>query len=682
MADIQSKILGKYGIDIAQENIFKLYKLESADISPQELETKIQETRKRWETSVNGANEKNAQRDRARLEKADQYERVLKDAKLREQVSAYYNNPKSAEEAGNSSGSTEFAKEYFALIGTTKKIKRADVDFFFNYYSSERKNRKAITEMLEKDFKVKGISKKEAAGDEDEEEFTGKKKDNNSPLIVNLFQEATILKIKKAVEHYEKAQGSEELCTRYPKLREGLYEFLELENTDNAESFSKLTFDKGQEVYAVRQEKGMEYVPLVDLFNTLKEVGTYQDVVDNFSEFKLLLKYPKLTPYMFAFVEVKPSTVKGIVKVANRDYAFRDDTDFILNYYRLIYDNFGINNRGIHSIVQKAEKKAKQNKILNEIDEKLGRTKKKRNYSIGIELIHWLVYWPIFMTYFVFEAAKVVFTKLQGLVIPTFVAFFILCNWMFPKFLDIDNMLVFRKIIFKDQWYPFLDDFVGIVPGNGLETILFSLFAIVFLSAIYIGPSVLAAMAVSEFADDFNKRFDWFGYERTFQNILQRLKKKTEEQYASQKGLFVRNKVPKIITNILCVVLILVMVWVTPGIMEKLSEATGYGQDETVQEAFAENGSGKEAESAEAEETESSAKPQGGIMRINAEAANIRSGPGTEYDIVAGAALGDSFVATGNQENASNGRIWYEIYLDDEMTKTGWASEKVIESQN
>lgn len=154
MADIQSKILGKYGIDIAQENIFKLYKLESADISPQELETKIQETRKRWETSVNGANEKNAQRDRARLEKADQYERILKDAKLREQVFAYYNNPKSAEEAGNSSGSTEFAKEYFALIGTTKKIKRADVDFFFNYYSSERKNRKAITEMLEKDFKV------------------------------------------------------------------------------------------------------------------------------------------------------------------------------------------------------------------------------------------------------------------------------------------------------------------------------------------------------------------------------------------------------------------------------------------------------------------------------------------------------------------------------------------------
>ncbi len=49
MADIQSKILSQYGIDIASENIFKLYRLESASISPEELEAKIQDTRKRCE---------------------------------------------------------------------------------------------------------------------------------------------------------------------------------------------------------------------------------------------------------------------------------------------------------------------------------------------------------------------------------------------------------------------------------------------------------------------------------------------------------------------------------------------------------------------------------------------------------------------------------------------------------
>lgn len=678
MADIQSKILSKYEIDIARENIFKLYKLEDADLSSQELEMKIQDTRKRWETSVNGANEKNAERDRARLAKADQYEAILRDAKLRAQVFNYYKNPAGAESTGGSPGSTEFAREYFELVSTTKKIKKADVDFFFNYYQSERKNRKAIIEMLEKDFKVKGIGRKDAPEEEKEEEFTGKKKDSSSPLIVNLFQEATILKIRKAVEHYEKAQGSSELCMSYPKLREGLYDFLEIQNVNDAEGFSSLMFKKGQEIYAVRQEKGTEYVPLVDLFNTLKEVGTYQDVVDNISEFKLLLKYPNLTPYMFSFVEMKPNTIKGMVKVANRDYAFRDETDFILNYYKPIYDNFGINNRGINALIRKAEKKAKQNKILNEIDEKLGRKKKKRSTSIGIEVIHWLVYWPIFMTYFVFEAAKVVFTKLQGLVLPAFVAFFVLCNWLFPKVFEIENMLVLRKIVFKDQWTPFLDDFMGAVPRNGFETILLSLFAIVFLLAIYVVPPLLAAKAVAEFADDFNKRFDWVGYERTFQNILQRLRRKTEEQYAAQKGAFVRKKIPKVLTNVLCTVFVFVLVLIMPHIMGKLSEVTGYGQEETAQVSADQEAP---TETQEPEEEETVQKPVGGIMVISVDAANIRSGPGTDYDVMAAAKLGDMFTATGNQETASNDRIWYEIYLDEGMVQTGWASEKVIEFQ-
>ncbi len=124
MADIQSKILNKYKIDIAQENIFKLYKIDSADISSQDLERKIQETRKRWTTSINGANEKNAERDRARLEKADKYEAILKDDKLRKEVFHFYNKPagsSAGEGTGSVDGATGFAKEYFELVATTKK---------------------------------------------------------------------------------------------------------------------------------------------------------------------------------------------------------------------------------------------------------------------------------------------------------------------------------------------------------------------------------------------------------------------------------------------------------------------------------------------------------------------------------------------------------------------------------
>ena len=71
----------------------------------------------------------------------------------------------------------------------------------------------------------------------------------------------------------------------------------------------------------------------------------------------------------------------------------------------------------------------------------------------------------------------------------------------------------------------------------------------------------------------------------------------------------------------------------------------------------------------------------GETMEITVESANIRSGPGTDNDIVTTAKKGDTFVATGNEKQAFDGSTWYEIYLDDDMTETGWASEKVISYQ-
>lgn len=578
MADIRSEILGKYNIDIAQENIFKLYKIDGIDISSQDLETKIQETRKRWETSINGANEKNAKRDRIRLNKADQYESILKNVQLREKAYHYYNNPAGGEAsgAGSLTGSAEFAKEYFELIATSKKIKKTDVDFFFQYYKAERKNRKEIEEMLKKDFKVAGLGKEGTYADEDEETSEGKKKDNSSPVIVNLFKDTTVLRIREAFDLYEKAGKSGELCRRYPRLGEGLYEFLEMKEMNNAEDFAGVMTERGKEVYGLRQDKGEAFIPLVDLFNKLKAIGGYQDVADNFPEFKLLLKYPALTPYMFSFVKMKKNTLKGIIRVANRDYVFRDETDFILNYYQPIHDNFGISNDGIDSIIRKAEKKAKQNKVLNEIDEKLGR-KKKRKLSVGAEIIHWLVYWPIFAVYFVFEAAKTIFTRLNKLIIPIFIAVFCLSNWLFPKIFGIENLFVLRKIIFKAQWLQFLYDFAGEFDESWYGLIIFSVAAIIFLLAVYVLPALFASLFVAEFADDFNKRYDWVGYERTFQNILQILRKKTEAQYLAGKEAFVKSRAPKIIINIICLVSLFAMIHFAPIGMSKLSEITGYG---------------------------------------------------------------------------------------------------------
>lgn len=675
MADIQSKILSKYGIDIAQENIFKLYKIDSADISPQDLEAKIQDTRKRWNSSINGANEKNAERDRTRLEKADKYEAILKDAKLRKEVYIFYNKPSNPTGGGAApgGGSTNFAKEYFELVATTKKIKKADVDFFFKYYQSERKNKKAILEMLSKELKVAGLGKEGKYADEgDTTDEEGKKKDDSSPLIVNLFQEATVLKIRRAVEKFEEAAQSNELCQRYPEIRNGLYSFLEIKDVENAEQFKNIMTAKGKEVYAVRQERGAEYVPLVDLFNILQSISDYQDVVDNIPEFKLLLKYPNLTPYMFAFVEMKPSTVKGLVDVANRDYAFRDDTDFILNYYKPIHDNFGISDSGIGAILRKAEKKAKQNKVLNDIDEKLGRNKNKRKISLGAEIIHWLVYWPIFSVYFVFEVAKAIFTELHRFAIPVFIILFGLESWLLPK-LGIDNLLILRKVFFKNEWLSYLDSFWGETGINLVENILLSLIIVIILLIVYVVPPLFVSLFIAEFADDFNKRFDWVGIERTFQQIFQILRKKTEDQYLAQKKLFVRRKIGKVIINIVSLAVLVAIIIASPIAFRNLSETTGYFQKEETVEYVSDSISEAAKEDDE--------KPIGQTMVITESSANIRSGPSTDYDVVVTASKGDTFVSTGNQETASNGRIWYEVYLDEDMNQTGWASQKIIDFQ-
>lgn len=694
MADIQSEILKRYNIDIAQENIFKLYKIDSADISPQALESKIQETRKKWTASINGANEKNAERDRKRLEKADRYEAILKDNKLRKEVFDFYNKP-NGRDSGSASpggGSTDFAREYFELVKTTKKIKKVDVDFFFKYYQSEKKNKKAILEMLSKEMKILGLSKEGKNADEtDTADEEGKKKDDASQLVVHLFQEATILNIRKAIDFFEKASQSNELCQRYPALKDSFFEFLEVNDVKDAKQFTESMSAKSKEVYAIRQERGQEYVPLVDMFNTLKAIGDYQDVVDNFPEFKLLLKFPDLTPYMFAFVEMKPATVEGIVKVANKYYSFRDDTDFILNYYKPVHDHFGISDGGIGSILRKAEKKAKQNKVLNAVDKKLGRNKNRRKISVGAEIIHWLVYWPIFAVYLVFEAAKAIFTKLNKLVIPVFVILFGLENWLLPKLGVLPyNLLVLRKVFFKNQWLSCLEDFMGSYEYNTLDMIVASFAVIWILSAVYILPPLFGSQFVKAFADDFNKRFDWIGIERTFKQIFSFLREKTEYQYTTQKKLFVKNKVPKIIINLISLAILAGIIIFAPTGLRKLSEATGYFQKEdTYQETYSDYSSEDGYDSDEysnddgvdSDNHSEENLPVGDTMVITAGSANIRSGPSTDYDVVTTASKGTAFVATGEQETASNGGIWYEIYIDDEMTQTGWASQKVVDFQ-
>lgn len=550
MADIKEKIKTRFGIDIAAENIFKLYKIDSADISPAELETKIADTRKRWNISINGANEKFAARDKARLEKADSYEAILRDPKARQEVFAFCTNPTGSgtgAAAASDDGHVGFAREYFKLVATTKRIKKSDVDFFFKYYQSERKHKKAILEMLSGEMKVSGLGKEGSYKDEDGTEEEGKKK--KGPIIVNLFQEATVLKIQRALEKYTEAAASNELCARYPKLRESFYNFLEIDKISDAAGFLELVSQKGREAFSVRQEKGAAYVPVVDLFNILQSIAGNSDVVDNFGEFKLLLKYPNLTPYMFAFVDMKPNTLKGMTDIANKDYSFRNEADFIVTYYKPVHDNFGITDSSIRPIIRKAERKAAQNRILNGIDKKLGRDG-TRKLPFVAELIHFFAYWPVFLAYFLFEIARVVFTKIRLLSIPVSALVFLYLNWIVPKTSNTENLLVLHKIFLGTPWLEYLRDTFGSSSiNNWLDIILLSLVSIVMLLMVYVLPALFTYFFISNFSDDFNKRFDWIGIKRTFKQILLTLRKGSFDQYKNDRKLFVKRKVSKIVIN-------------------------------------------------------------------------------------------------------------------------------------
>lgn len=691
MADIQEKILSKYEIDIAKDNIFKLYKIEKADISQQEVQTAIDATRKRWNQGINGANEKIAERDRARLANADKYEAILTDDRLRKEVFDFYNNG-GKEEAQKQSGAPleglGFAREYFTLLRTSKKIRREDVAFFFKYYQSEGKNKKAILEMLDKDFKVKALGKEDKYANEGgDDEIEGKEKDETSPLIVNLFQEATVLKIRKCSELLEKAAQNSDICSRFPSVREGLYEYLELNDIETIDQFKEYVTTKGQEIFQIRQEDKPEYIPLVDLFNTLKTLSGYSDVVDNMKEFKLLLQYPNLSSYMYSFKEMKPETMKGIINIANRDYRFRDDSDFITKYYIPIHDNFGITNSGIGALLKKAEKKAKANKILDKIDEKTGRNK-RRKISIGAEIVHWLVYLPIYIVYLVFEVFKAVFTELYRFAIPIFVILFIGSNIVFPWIFETKNLLYLRKIFFKNEWLAYLEEFSGKAMLNAFEAVIMSLIVIILLLMLYILPALFASYFIFSAAEDLNKRFDWIGYERTFKNIFEMLRTKTEDHYISNKKIYFKSRIPKIIINAACFLMLFALIFFVPRGFKAFSDKTGYFKKESTVEKSAKDvdalyeeweENNKIAREEHEKKLEQMSKKD--YVTITVSEANLYNGSGhKDNDIVATAKRGEMFVMTGNNGKSTDGdgRTWYEIYLDDNKVETAWVSGNAV----
>ena len=81
---------------------------------------------------------------------------------------------------------------------------------------------------------------------------------------------------------------------------------------------------------------------------------------------------------------------------------------------------------------------------------------------------------------------------------------------------------------------------------------------VVFLFIIYVLPALAGAFFVTQFSNDFNKRFDWIGIERTFKNVFEMLKRKVESGYKEYKNLYVKSKIPHMILNVINLLILII----------------------------------------------------------------------------------------------------------------------------
>lgn len=541
MADIVDVLRSKYDIDIKKDNIIKLYKIDSADISPADLEAKIADRRKKWNQSINGANEVFAARDKAYLEKADRFEAILRDDKLRKELFDFHKGKKSAESVDVSG----LVKKYFGLINATTKIGKSEIEFFLKYFPDEKKNKKSILEFLKKEYKVivAGVGGKDTEDEKDNaaEAEEGKKKKSN--IIVNLFSEKTLIKLRKCELDFKAAAESEQVANRYPEVRKSLYEYLEIGKFKKIEEFQKYVAEKRTEIFNVRNDFGSDYIPLVDLYNGLSSVIENEDIRDNFAEFKLLVMYPVLTPYMYEIGEIKKDSLDDLYNIAAEEYSFRSVSDFLVSYFNVVYDNFGIYEDSIKKIMANAEKQAGKEKALNAISAFLGTTKGKK-LPAKLRLVYVLSYWPIHVLAFVFRLGKFFVEKLRYIGIGLGVIISLACIFG-GKGMYGDANLFTNGL----PWGEYLKALNGLESTNFFLQFFSSIEAIIKIVFMYFSMGGIVAFFFWKLAANLRKRMDLKGIERSFGAIIDNAKKRIIEQDEDNPDSLMNKKMPLIITN-------------------------------------------------------------------------------------------------------------------------------------
>lgn len=555
--NIKNTILGLYHIDIDEVNLIKLYQIKDPNISSDELEKKIQQARKRWSQGANSPDDAVAARDKARLAQADTYEKILRNKKYLSELYEYHKKGGPSDAA-----SSKFAKDFFtSLKGVNKNISQKDFNFFMQYFREERKNEKSILEMLKSEFRA--ITLMPCSFNDDEE---GQSQKNSTPGVVQTrFHKDTLCLLHKCELQYGKVQQSEFLFQKYPNLTYPMYDFLRIEQAGFAE-FSMYIDGTVQEVFTCRQNDSANnaaYTPLTEFYNTWKDILKRGDVRENFSTFKLLIKYPKLTPYLYLAEEINIPFLELLVKTFRDEYNFYKLEEFLFVYFKPLADgkhySFSMDKK-LEALLKKID--VNPDTAPQDSQRRNAAAKRRQLIPWPLHILRFLATWPICLVQLLFEIFRffVINTKeLYGILAVFFTVFF---------------AHVFNEVsIFETAWH-LINNFrecVADVVYAAARTYDFSVFSFIlgllFLFVQYAFKFALAPAICTRFmlalVEGLDRNIDLEGLHLTFIRIQEKIEQKLIYHYKKMGSRLYSKMIRPIVANLigtLGVILVLLLV--------------------------------------------------------------------------------------------------------------------------
>ena len=550
---IKNTILDRYQIDIDEINLIKLYKIESADITQAELQKKLEATRKRWSQGANSPNEMIAARDKTRLAQADTFEEILLDKKYLKELVDYHTNGE-----GMDNSACEFAKEFFtALKGVNRIISQRDFNFFMQYFREERRNERAILEVLKKEFHA--VTLKHATQEDEDEQSD---KNSKTTIAQSRFNKDTLCLLHKIEVKYAEIQKSPFLQKKFPNLNQSLYKFVKVED-NGVTDFLMYLDGEVQAIFTARQNDSLnsnEYIPLSEFYNDWKDLVKRPDVADNFYTFKKLIQYPKLTPYMYLAENVDVAFLKMLLKTVCNGYGFGSLDDFLFLYFKPMTEgkhfSFTVDKK-LKDLLKKTGKDPEQ----AEKDAQSRRTAAKRRKMIPLPLhiLRYLATWPMLLVQLLFEAFRFMVVNIQQLAWVLLIFVTVLWSHAFygsSIFQEIGNIFAnlnanIDNIIFEAARTFEYNNFVFVLG------ILFMVVKFAFKHIL--GPTLLTIFLYS-LAEELDRGVDLMGFHKTFQNIQRDIEKKLLYYYQKMgKNLYPKMVFP-IIANIITTVVVVIAV--------------------------------------------------------------------------------------------------------------------------